>query len=249
MVAMSVEWAPDFLTAESAASDDDFIKASGGMEKVNEYDFGWLLWGGGAAGRRRGCFRSVFHIFFGSWMGTILMNTKRIIGGVWMAALALASASAHASDRSYTDHELASRDGKKWITRTAALTDFDGGQVVVELRLFEDGKGGLVYRYDDQTEATKLYHQASCEETGAEVRRGDTILGGESVAAWSCTGVADKQAESEKSTERTDAPRAAYYVHALAPSGSAPLGVNFHSVGIARYQSSIAGGGQWQCLD
>ncbi|MCK6230830.1 MAG: hypothetical protein ACN6PQ_19690 [Stenotrophomonas indicatrix] len=38
MVAMSVEWAPDFLTAESAASDDDFIKASGGMEKVNEYD-------------------------------------------------------------------------------------------------------------------------------------------------------------------------------------------------------------------
>jgi|GEM_PF-2035616 len=158
-----------------------------------------------------------------------------------MAALALASASAHASDRSYTDHELASRDGKKWITRTAALTDFDGGQVVVELRLFEDGKGGLVYRYDDQTEATKLYHQASCEETGAEVRRGDTVLGGESVAAWSCMGVADKQAESEKSTESTDAPRAAYYVHALAPSGSAPLGVNFHSVGIARYQSSIAG--------
>ncbi|WP_162887679.1 hypothetical protein [Stenotrophomonas sp. G4] len=42
MVAMSVAWAPDFLTAESAASDDDFIKASGGMEKVNEYDFGWL---------------------------------------------------------------------------------------------------------------------------------------------------------------------------------------------------------------
>lgn len=42
MVAMSVEWAPDFLTAESAASDDDFIKASDGMENVNEYDFGWL---------------------------------------------------------------------------------------------------------------------------------------------------------------------------------------------------------------
>jgi len=116
------------------------------------------------------------------------MNTERIRKVVWMVALAFVSVSAHAGERSHADRQLASLDGRKWIVRTASLTDFDGGRVVVELRLFEDGKGGLVYRYDDQSEATRLYHQAACEETGAEVRRGDTVIRGEAVAAWSCIG-------------------------------------------------------------
>lgn len=182
-----------------------------------------------------------FSIFLESLYGVVFMNIEGARRVVWMVALAFVSVSVQASEISHADRELASLDGKKWIARTASLTDFDGGRVVVELRLFEDGKGGLVYRYGDQTEATKLYHQASCEETGAEVRRGDTVIQGEAVAAWSCMGAPGKQEDSEKSTGIMDAPRAAYYVHALAPSGSAPLGVNFHSVGIARYQSSIAG--------
>ena len=61
------------------------------------------------------------------------------------------------------ERQLESSDGKKWIVRTIPTSDFQGVTVMVEQRLFRDGKGGLVYRFDDQSQATKIYHQALCE--------------------------------------------------------------------------------------
>ncbi|HEL4266524.1 TPA: hypothetical protein UM524_001276 [Stenotrophomonas maltophilia] len=147
-----------------------------------------------------------------------------------------------ASQPTYQDRQMASSDGKQWVERTVRLSDFNGGEVTVQVRLFKDGKGGYVYRYNDQTEATKLYHQAACEVTNSKARHGETVISGESaVVGWSCEGESDPAAELKPAASDMVQPKAGYYVFALAPSGSAPIGVNFNSVGTARFQSSLAG--------
>lgn len=66
---------------------------------------------------------------------------------------------AMANQSSYQDRQMASSDGRQWVERTVRLSDFEGGDVAVQVRLFKDGKGGSVYRYDDQNEITKLHHR------------------------------------------------------------------------------------------
>ncbi|WP_146187064.1 hypothetical protein [Stenotrophomonas sp. HMWF023] len=166
-----------------------------------------------------------------------IRNGVSILCALVAASLSTAVA---ANQAPYQDRPMASADGKRWIERTAQLSDFNGGLVAIRIRFFQDGKGGLVYRFDDQIEATKLYHQAACEVTHAKARRGETVVSGEAVAGWSCESEATTPASVDPSAE-LPGPMAGYYVYALAPSGSAPLGVNFNSVGTARYQSSIAG--------
>ncbi|WP_294996415.1 hypothetical protein [uncultured Stenotrophomonas sp.] len=163
--------------------------------------------------------------------------------GVLSALLAAAiPAVALANQPTYQDRQMASSDGKQWVERTVRLSDFNGGEVTVQVRLFKDGKGGYVYRYNDQTEPTKLYHQAACEVTNSKARHGETIISGESaVVGWSCEGESDPAAKFKPSASDMVQPLAGYYVFALAPSGSAPIGVNFNSVGTARSQSSLAG--------
>lgn len=161
-----------------------------------------------------------------------------------MCALVMAAMPtlALANQSSYHDRQVASSDGRQWVERTVRLSDFSDGEVAVQVRLFKDGKGGFVYRYNDQTEATKLYHQAACEVTNSTARRGETVISGESaVVGWSCEGVSDPAEDLNPATTDMAHPRAGYYVFALAPSGSAPIGVNFNSVGTARFQSSLAG--------
>ncbi|MBH1666986.1 hypothetical protein I5U73_18140 [Stenotrophomonas maltophilia] len=149
---------------------------------------------------------------------------------------------AMANQSSYQDRQMASSDGRQWVERTVRLSDFEGGDVAVQVRLFKDGKGGFVYRYDDQNETTKLYHQAACEVMNSKVRRGETVISGESaVVGWSCEGDSDPAEDSNSASSDMTQPRAGYYIFALAPRGSAPIGVNFNSVGTARFQSSLAG--------
>lgn len=106
----------------------------------------------------------------GKSMDTVKKSSKPI--GKALIALAilvavapgLAAANPIASESSAIhERQLESSDGKKWIVRTIPTSDFQGGTVMVEQRLFRDGKGGLVYRFDDQSQATKIYHQALCE--------------------------------------------------------------------------------------
>lgn len=124
---------------------------------------------------------------------------NRLMSLLVLAPLSL-TATASPVPESFRDRPLPSSDGKTWIVRSALLTDFNGGQVLVESRLFEDGKGGLVYRFDAQTEATRIYHQAACETTDATVRHGDTTLYGETAAAWSCSGGANELEETDAAT-------------------------------------------------
>lgn len=132
---------------------------------------------------------------------------------------------AMANQSSYEDRQMASSDGRQWVERSVRLSDFEGGDVAVQVRLFKDGKGGFVYRYDDQNEATKLYHQAACEVMNSKVRRGETVISGEStVVGWSCEGDSDPAEDSNPASSDMTQPKAGYYVFALAPSGSAPIG-------------------------
>ncbi|MFS5596693.1 hypothetical protein V2V61_11090, partial [Streptococcus agalactiae] len=131
---------------------------------------------------------------------SMAMTLKNHLMSLLVLAPLSLTATASPVPESFRDRPLPSSDGKTWIVRSALLTDFNGGQVLVESRLFEDGKGGLVYRFDAQTEATRIYHQAACETTDATARHGDTTLYGETAAAWSCSGGTNELEESDAAT-------------------------------------------------
>ncbi|WP_180876078.1 hypothetical protein [Stenotrophomonas maltophilia] len=116
---------------------------------------------------------------------------------------------AMANQSSYQDRQMASSDGRQWVERTVRLSDFEGGDVAVQVLLFKDGKGGSVYRYDDQNEATKLYHQAACEVMNSKARRGETVISGESaVVGWSCEGDSDPAEDSNPASSDMTQPKA-----------------------------------------
>lgn len=64
------------------------------------------------------------------------------------------------------------------IVRSAEWPDFIGGTISVEQSLTRNSKGQYVYRYDDQTEATKQYHEASCADLGMNPAKGESITVG-----------------------------------------------------------------------
>ncbi|MFL0335663.1 hypothetical protein [Stenotrophomonas maltophilia] len=151
----------------------------------------------------------------------------------------LAIANQIASDKSAIhERQLESSDGKKWIVRTIPSSDFNGGQVMVEQRLFRDGKGGLVYRFDDQSQATKTYHQALCEAKDSVPSRGATTISGEAVWSWSCT---NSKAGAPSSSSTPISARSSDYLFAVAPDGNYPVGSNFTSSGAIAFKSVVAG--------
>lgn len=80
--------------------------------------------------------------------------------------------------------ELSPKD--EIIIRRTVLPDFDGGHVPVDQHLKSDGSGRLIYRYDDQSEATKLYHQAFCASMDMEPSQEEGTIEGQA-AGWVCT--------------------------------------------------------------
>lgn len=151
----------------------------------------------------------------------------------------LATANQIASERSAIhERQLESSDGKKWIVRTIPSSDFQGGKVMVEQRLFRDGKGGLVYRFDDQSQATKIYHQALCEAKDSVPSKGATTISGEAVWSWSCT---NNKADAPSSSNAPISARSSDYLFAIAPNGYYPVGQNFTSTGAVAFVSAVAG--------
>lgn len=147
-----------------------------------------------------------------------------------MAAQVSATESADSTDQFVTD-----ANGDTHVIRRSQWSDFNGASVVVDQLLKSDGFGRLIYRYDEQTEATKLYHQAICESVGMTPSSGEGIAGG-SASGWACEG---ESAEAELGHQM--APRSVDWVSTTAPSGQVPVGVTYHSTGQMRMQSSIGG--------
>jgi len=87
------------------------------------------------------------------------------------------------------------------IVRSAEWPDFIGGTVSVEQSLTRNSKGQYVYRYDDQSEATKQYHEASCADIGMNPAKGDSITKGPGSAAWHCSSIEPHSVREAKSTD------------------------------------------------
>ncbi|MBH1635495.1 hypothetical protein I5U65_10145 [Stenotrophomonas maltophilia] len=118
------------------------------------------------------------------------------------------------------------------IVRTAEWPDFMGGAIIVEQSLIRNSKGQYVYRYDDQSAATKQYHEASCADIGMNPAKGESITVGPGSAAWHCSSIESNSVIDEKSTD---------YVIAYAPNGQVSTGQNFVSYGTVRFNSSVSG--------
>lgn len=168
------------------------------------------------------------------------LGKSAIALAILMAATpGLASANQIANERSAIhERQLESSDGKKWIVRTIPSSDFQGGKVMVEQRLFRDGRGGLVYRFDDQSQATKIYHQALCEAKDSVPSRGATTISGGAVWSWSCT---NSKADAPSSSNTPISARSSDYLYAVAADGYYLVGQNFTSTGAVAFKSVVAG--------
>ncbi|HFF3761316.1 hypothetical protein [Stenotrophomonas forensis] len=145
----------------------------------------------------------------------------------------IVSASAQAADGVPADKQAADKaKAPARIVRSAEWPDFIGGTVSVEQSLTRNSKGQYVYRYDDQSEATKQYHEASCADIGMNPAKGESITVGAGSAAWHCSSIESSNVSDAKSTD---------YVIAYAPNGQVSAGQNFVSYGTVRFNSSVSG--------
>ncbi|HEL4298249.1 hypothetical protein [Stenotrophomonas maltophilia] len=145
----------------------------------------------------------------------------------------IVSASAQAADGVPADKQAADEaKAPARIVRSAEWPDFIGGTVSVEQSLTRNSKGQYVYRYDDQSEATKQYHEASCADIGMNPAKGESITVGAGSAAWHCSSIESSNVSDAKSTD---------YVIAYAPNGQVSAGQNFVSYGTVRFNSSVSG--------
>ena len=158
------------------------------------------------------------------------MKSLVVALSVFLAGQAAAANTPLSVDRFVTD-----ADGGSYVVMTSEWTDFNGGTMQVEQRLSLDGFGRLIYRYDEQTEATKLYHQAFCETMNMLPSQGEGIMGGPSTG-WACTtDVFDDDTAGHAPSNSID------WVTATAPNGRVPVGVSYRSFGQMRMESSIGG--------
>lgn len=149
------------------------------------------------------------------------------------ALMFIVSASVQAADGMPADRQTADEATfPARIVRSAEWPDSIGGTVSVEQSLTRNSKGQYVYRYDDQSEATKRYHEASCTDIGMNPAKGESITVGPGSAAWHCSSIESNGASDAKSTD---------YVFAYAPNGQVSAGQNFVSYGTVRFNSSVSG--------
>jgi hypothetical protein len=155
-----------------------------------------------------------------------------------LAFLCLVALQGHASAEEHPlseDRIEQNPGGISYVIRGTEWSDFDGGTVRVEQRLSSDGPGRLIYRYDDQTEATKLYHQAFCDAMDMVPSLGEGVMEGPS-AGWGCISTNPDALDTFGRP-----PKSADWVTATAPNGRVPVGVSYHSSGQMRMESSVGG--------
>jgi len=134
-----------------------------------------------------------------------------------------------------TDRVELGANGDRTIIRSSTWPDFDGGSVQVDQRLNPDSLGRLVYRYEQQNEATKLYHQAFCANMDMEPSKGEGVIRGPATG-WACTHeVQEGRTQPQSDLKNTD------WVSATAPAGRVPVGASYFSSGRMAATSSVAG--------
>jgi len=143
---------------------------------------------------------------------------------------------------------VAQQDGSgQYIIRTAQMPDFSGGSVTVEQRLRVLPGGEYEVDSDQQSAATKVYHQALCLQEGMIPKPGRSVLSGDAaVGAWLCMSDDSDVGEAESLSDLTGpteeiGSRSTDYAIAVAPSGAAQVNQNFFARGSIRVQSSVAG--------
>lgn len=137
-----------------------------------------------------------------------------------------------ASERLSIDVVVANPDGSVSVDRTSSWPDFNGGIVDVTQRLKQDDFGRLSYRYEDQSRATQLYHQAYCESVEMTPSSGTMTLSGPSTG-WSCY--------SDDPAPPADPVNSIDWATATAPSGRVPVGQSIFPIGSGSWESSIGG--------
>ena len=133
------------------------------------------------------------------------------------------------------DRTELSPKGELIIVRRTTWPDFDGAQIQVDQRLKPDDFGRLIYRYKDQTEVTKLYHQAFCASMDMEPSQGEGMVEGPATG-WACTREAIPRYPASQGN-----PKSIDWVTATAPSGRVPVGISYYSTGQMNAESSVAG--------
>ncbi|KAF1014204.1 MAG: hypothetical protein GAK31_03228 [Stenotrophomonas maltophilia] len=133
------------------------------------------------------------------------------------------------------DRTERSPQGELLIVRRTTWPDFDGGTVQVDQHLKPDGYGRLIYRYKDQTDATKIYRQAFCATMDMEASQGEGMVKGPATG-WACTRELGANGQSSLM-----GPKSIDWVTATAPSGRVPAGTSYFSTGQMAAESSVAG--------
>lgn len=152
-----------------------------------------------------------------------------------LCAAMITAVPAYADTPLSTDSTRHSSQGDLIIVRRTVWPDFDGGTIPVEQYLKPEGSGRLLYRYQDQPEATKLYHQAFCASMDMEPSQGEGRIGGPATG-WACT------RETGTHGRRSDlGPKSIDWATATAPSGQVPVGVSYYPTGQMAAESSVAG--------
>lgn len=113
------------------------------------------------------------------------MNMTSVAVATWLLLAGQVSA---AESPLSIDQTVAEANGRTHVIRRSDWSDFNGGTVQVEQLLRPDGDGRLIYRYAEQTEATRLYHQAFCDALDMAPSPGEGILDGPATG-WACSRV------------------------------------------------------------
>lgn len=145
----------------------------------------------------------------------------------------------------------------EWITPS-------GEHILIAQRRTPMPGGKMRYRYAEQSKETQLYHQLHCLEIGGTPAAGDTIIGGESTAAFACEMEAGTPAkagvtidgvfyenpspDTSEPSVHLPAPKANElepdYVTATAPRGIVAVGANVLLSGSVKYVTSNGGTGK-----
>jgi len=144
----------------------------------------------------------------------------------------------------YYHDVVAQQDGaSQYIIRTSNMPDFSGGSVAVQQRLRALPGGEYEVDTDQQSAATKLYHQALCLEQGMIPKPGRSVLSGDAaVGGWLCMTEDSDVGEPVPLSQLTRpigeiGSRSTDYAFAGVPSGSALVNQNSFAHGSIRVRA------------
>lgn len=124
-------------------------------------------------------------------------------------------------------------DGSRVLVQQRNMATDTGQPRLIEYHLTVESNGDRVYRYAEQGEEMKRFHEASCAKEHSRVSDWDMIINGGG-AGWGCI-----RDEHPSASDRSD--RSTDYILHDPPRGRVPVGSPFQATGIVQYRSSVGG--------